>query len=62
MVFAEIPLGLHRRLTQAGASYFAAHGGQDEAGPDDAPYVVRLVCSFETTEAEVARFVELLGG
>jgi len=62
MVFAEIPLGLHRRLTAAGARYHPAGGGQDEAGPDDAPYRVRLVCSFETAEAEVARFLGLLGG
>jgi threonine aldolase len=61
LIFAEIPLGLHRRLLAAGAKYHPAHGGQDEAGPDDAPYVVRLVCSFETTAAEVDRFVGLLG-
>jgi threonine aldolase len=59
MVFAEIPLGLHRRLGQAGALYHTAYGGQNESGPDDAPYAVRLVCSFATTEAEVERFIDL---
>lgn len=62
MIFAEIPLGLHRRLQQAGARYYAAHGGQDETGPDDAPYTARLVASFETTEVEVDRFIEVLRG
>ncbi len=62
MIFAEIPLAAHRRLQQAGARYYAAHGGQDETGPDDAPYSARLVASFETTEAEVDRFVEVLRG
>ncbi len=62
MIFAEIPLAAHRRLQQAGARYYPAHGGQDETGPDDAPYTVRLVASFETTEAEVDRFIEVLRG
>ena len=62
MIYAEFPLGLHRRLQQAGARYYPAVGGQDETGPDDAPYTVRLVASFETTEAEVDRFVEVLHG
>ena len=62
MIFAELPLGLHRRLQDAGARYYPSEGGQDENGPDDAPYRVRLVCSFETAEAEVDRFCRLLGG
>ncbi len=62
MIFAEIPLAAHRRLQQAGARYYAAHGGQDETGPDDAPYTARLVASFETTEVEVDRFIEVLRG
>ncbi len=62
MVFAAIPLGLHRRLQEAGARYYPARGGQDEAGPDDAPWEIRLVCSFETSEDEVDRFIALAGG
>jgi len=61
LIFVEMPLGLHRRLIAAGAHYYVAYGGQDETGPDDAPYVVRLVTSFETTETEVAQFLGLLG-
>jgi threonine aldolase len=62
IVFAEMPLATHRHLQAAGARYYAATPGQDEAGPDDAPFRARLVCSFETSGAEVERFVGLLGG
>lgn len=62
MIFAEIPLGVHRRLQEAGARYHPAQGGQDENGPADAPYSIRLVCSFQTTEAETDRFIALLNG
>ncbi len=61
LVFAELPLGTHRRLQAAGARYYPSLGGQDETGPDDARWQVRLVCSFETEAAEVDRFVEVLG-
>jgi threonine aldolase len=62
MIFAEIPLATHRRLQEAGARYYPALGGQDENGPADASYTIRLVTSFQSTEAEVSRFVELLSG
>jgi len=62
MIFAEIPLAAHRRLQAEGARYYAARGGQDENGPDDMPYAIRLVASFETTEAEVERFIEVVRG
>ena len=62
MIFAEIPLGTHRRLQQAGARYYPSRGGQDENGPDDAPYYVRLVASFQTTEAAVDQFIGVLAG
>jgi threonine aldolase len=57
-----MPLAAHRRLQHAGARYYPAHGGQDESGPGDAPYTARLVASFETTEAEIDRFIEVLRG
>ncbi len=60
IIFAEIPLGLHRRLQAAGARYYPFRAGQAEEGPDDTPYIVRLVTSFETTEAEVDDFVSLV--
>ena len=62
MIFAEIPLATHRRLQAAGARYYPALGGQDENGPDDVPYTIRLVASFQTTEAEVDGFVGILQG
>ncbi|HSF94277.1 MAG TPA: beta-eliminating lyase-related protein [Thermohalobaculum sp.] len=62
IVFAEMPLGLHRRLQAAGARYYPSEGGQDEAGLDDAPFRVRLVCSFQTSEAEVNRFIGFAAG
>jgi threonine aldolase len=60
MIFAEIPLATHRRLQAAGARYYPALGGQDENGPDDTPYTIRLVASFQTAEVEVDRFIEVL--
>jgi threonine aldolase len=62
MVFLKMPMGLHRRLRAAGIRYKPMDDTQDETGPDDAPYIARLVCSFQTTEAEVDRLAELTGG
>jgi len=62
LIFAAIPLSLHRRLQAVGAQYYPSRGCQDENGPDDAPYEVRLVCSFETEEAEVERFLAVARG
>jgi threonine aldolase len=62
ILFADIPLALHHRLQEAGVRYYSAKSGQDETSPDDAPYNIRLVCSFQTTEAEVDRFIEVARG
>jgi threonine aldolase len=62
MIFAEIPLDLHRRLQQAGARYYPSRGGQDENGPQDSPYYIRVVTSFQTTESAVDQFIGVLGG
>ncbi len=62
MIFAEIPFGLHRRLQEAGARYYPAEGEPDPTAPDDTPYTARLVCSFETTAAEVDEFITVVGG
>ena len=62
ILFAEIPLGLHHRLVAAGACYYPSRAGQSEDGPDNTPFVIRLVTSFETTEAEVDAFVSALKG
>ena len=60
MVFAEIRHGQHRRLREAGARYYPWPRGQDGEGADDDAFGVRLVCSFDTTEEEVDRFLETL--
>ena len=62
MIFAQIPLATHRRLQAAGARYYPALGGQDENGPDDTPYTIRLVASFQTTGSEVDGLIEVLRG
>ena len=59
ILFAEIPLGAHRRLWEAGARYYPRISPAEDA-PEDTPLQVRLVCSFETTEAEVDGFLTLL--
>jgi threonine aldolase len=60
MLFAEIPHAAHRRLQAAGAKYYPWPSDQPEEGPDDAPLSVRLVCSHQTTAAEIDRFLEVL--
>ncbi len=62
IVFAEIRRGQHRRLTEAGARYYVWPKAQPLDGPDDAPVSVRLVCSHDTTEDEVDRFLEVAAG
>lgn len=60
MLFVEMTLAQHRRLQAAGARYYPWPGGQDEEAGDDAPFRARLVCSHQTTEADVDRFIEVL--
>ncbi len=62
MVFAEIPLAAHRRLQAEGARYYPWRPMPGDDAPEHTPVAVRLVTSFETTEAEVDRFVEMLQG
>lgn len=60
IVFAEIPLGAHRRLWAEGARYYPWRPLPPEDAPDDTPVRMRLVTSFATTEAEVDRFIRRL--
>lgn len=60
IVFAEIPYARHLALAAAGARYKTYPEGREPDGADGAPVLVRLVCSFSTTEAEVDRFLEVL--
>lgn len=59
MIFATLRHDQHRRLTAAGARYYDWPGGDPGAG-DDAPWPVRLVCSYATQAAEVEGFLALL--
>lgn len=61
IVFAEISYALHRRFEAAGARYYLVPPWQEETGPDAATLSVRLVCSHDTTEADVDRFLAVLG-
>ncbi|MEM7509108.1 MAG: low specificity L-threonine aldolase, partial [Pseudomonadota bacterium] len=62
MLFVRMRLAQHRRLVAAGATYYPTNGALDENGPDDAPWEVRLVTSFLTTEAEVDGFLAVMAG
>ena len=62
MIFADIPMSLHRRITAAGARYFPSVKPPAADAPDDALFPARLVCSFQTTEGEVDRFLEVVRG
>ena len=61
MLFVALRARQHRALEAAGARYYLWPSVQDAAAPDDAALHVRLVCSHQTTEAEVDRFLEVLG-
>ena len=60
MIFVELPRAAHRRAVESGASYFLtisdlAGGGEDDMVP------ARLVTNWATTDAEVDRFLTLVG-
>lgn len=62
MLFVTMRLDQHRRLQAAGAQYYPMNHAQDPNGPGDSPWDVRLVPSFQTTEEDVDRFLEVLAG
>lgn len=61
-VFASFPRAAHQRAHEAGAQYYLWPGTQSLEGPGAEPLSARLVCSWCTTDAEVDRFLALLGG
>jgi threonine aldolase len=61
MIFAEWPRAGHRALREAGAKYHFQPADHSMDGPADHPLAARLVCSWCTTEAEVADFLATLG-
>ncbi len=61
-VFAGWPRAGHRRAQDAGAAYyFWPEMGASLDGPDDEILTARLVCSWCTADAEVDRFLALIG-
>ncbi|MEM9369836.1 MAG: beta-eliminating lyase-related protein [Pseudomonadota bacterium] len=62
MLFVSMRLDQHRRLRAAGAMYYSENFELDENGPDGGPWEARLVTSFQTTEADVDRFLEVMAG
>jgi threonine aldolase len=64
-VFAAWPRVGHRRAQAEGARYhlwsFDDPLGQTVEGPEDEPAAARLVCNWATEEAEIDRFLRLIG-
>ena len=61
MLFPEITLDQHRRLTDAGAAYYTV-SDFDPDGAGDQVIRIRLVASFRTTEEDVETFLRALAG
>ena len=58
IIFADWPRAGHRRLHDAGASYYVWEGGLD--GPADEMLTARLVTDWSATEASVDEFLSIL--
>ncbi|MGR3484179.1 MAG: threonine aldolase family protein [Paracoccaceae bacterium] len=61
MIFARMPRRLHARAFAAGAQYYLLAGDPDSGDPDE-PLPCRLVTDWSLGEAEVDRFLDVLGG
>jgi threonine aldolase len=60
MVFAAWPRAGHRNAQEAGARYYFWPFDQSLDGAGELPLSARLVASWSTTEAHVARFLDLI--
>lgn len=56
LIFARLPRSMHRRAKEAGAMY----GAVDLEGDDDELLQCRLVCSWSTTDDDIASFLNAL--
>ncbi len=61
MIFATLPRATHQRLKAAGVAY-GLYDGPLENGPGDAPLMMRLVCDWSITEAQITEFLDLARG
>jgi threonine aldolase len=59
ITFAEWPKSMHRKLLEAGASYYPAG---DTAGPEGEMLAARLVTDWSARDESVDRFLELMRG
>jgi len=60
-VFARLPRAAHRRALDAGAIYYLWPFDQSLDGPDDETLSARLMCSWCTTDAEIAGLLKAAG-
>ncbi|MBM9594949.1 threonine aldolase family protein [Roseitranquillus sediminis] len=60
IVFADWPRAAHRRLQEAGATYYIWNGGLE--GPDDEALTARLVTDWSMPHADIDRFLDLMSG
>ncbi len=61
MIFARLPLAVHRRLREAGAGYYLEPASQTEDGDGEA-VMVRLVCAPTTPESDIDNFLAICAG
>lgn len=61
LLFVDLPRHVHRRLRQAGASYYLMSGAL-EGDDADEMLTARLVCDWSVAEEDVARFCEIAAG
>ena len=61
MLFARWPRAWHARLHEDGAKYYLWPDHETLAGPEEMPLGARLVCSWNTSPAQVDGFLERMG-
>lgn len=61
LVFVRLPRAMHRRLREAGASYYLYDGPLDQGDPLE-PLLCRLVCDWSTGPGAVDRFLAVAAG
>ncbi|MEO1139288.1 MAG: beta-eliminating lyase-related protein [Pseudomonadota bacterium] len=61
MIFAKLPRSTHQRLHAAGAHYGLFEGPLEDGDPNEA-LLMRLVCDWSITEAQIDEFVDLAKG
>ncbi|WP_420568480.1 threonine aldolase family protein [Thalassovita sp.] len=60
IIFADMPRALHQRLHDGGATYYITRGTLEGDDPDE-PLTGRFVCDWSIQNAQIDRFLDLLG-